>query len=243
MHTLINLINMDKDLEFLRKCDNDDLQVLCDYLTEKGSLSESLKNKDSYKKYYPNNLIAMVDDIECEFREFGSNTFFNFFGITNSYKKILCKVCDKMKVNYNKKQEVCFIEQNLLLKVLTDSVEKMSQEQIENIVKDMHLNVNIPTKEAVVAALQAGVKLGGFAVYQGALIVANGFANAVLGKGLTFVANKTLTKVIGAFAGPIGWAITAIWAAIDIAGPAYRVIIPACIQIAYMRTKLNSTLG
>ena len=138
---------------------------------------------------------------------------------------------------------MCFIEQNLLLKVLTDSVEKMGQEEIDNIVKDMNLNVNIPTKEAVVAALQTGVKLGGFAVYQGALIVANGFANAVLGKGLTFVANQTLTKVIGAFAGPIGWAITAIWAAIDIAGPAYRVIIPACIQIAYMRTKLNSTLG
>lgn len=242
MHTLINLINMDKDLEFLTKCDNDDLKVLCDYLTEKGSLTESLKNKDSYKKYYPNNLIAMVDDIECEFRKFGSNTFSNLFGKTNSYKKILCKVCDKMKVNYNEEQNVSFIEQNLLLKVLTDSVEKMSQEEIENIVKDMHLNVNIPTKEAVVAALQAGVKLGGFAVYQGALIVANAVAKIVLGKGLTFVANQTLTKVIGAFAGPIGWGVTAVWTAIDIAGPAYRVIIPGCIQIAYMRTKLNSTL-
>ncbi len=233
---------MDKDLEFLTKCDNDDLKVLCDYLTEKGSLSETLKIKNSYKECYPNNLTAMVDDIEYEFREFGSNTIFNILGKTDSYKNILCKVCDKMNVNYNKKQEVCFIEQNLLLKVLTDSVEKMGQEEIDNIVKEMNLNVNIPTKEAVVAALQTGVKLGGFAVYQGALIVANGVARAVLGRGLTIVANQTLTKVIGVFAGPIGWAITAIWAAIDIAGPAYRVIIPACIQIAYMRTKLNSTL-
>ena len=37
--------------------------------------------------------------------------------------------------------------------------------------------------------------------------------------------------------GPIGWAITSIWTIIDIAGPAYRVTIPACIQIAYMRNK------
>lgn len=73
--------------------------------------------------------------------------------------------------------------------------------------------------------------------------MANQVAKVVLGKGLTFAANQTLTKVIGAFAGPIGWVVTAVWTAFDIAGPAYRVIIPACIQIAYMRTKLNSTLG
>lgn len=35
--------------------------------------------------------------------------------------------------------------------------------------------------------------------------------------------------------GPIGWAITAIWTAIDIAGAAYRVTIPAVIQVAYLR--------
>ncbi|HNE26607.1 MAG TPA: ubiquinol-cytochrome C chaperone family protein, partial [Pseudomonadales bacterium] len=35
--------------------------------------------------------------------------------------------------------------------------------------------------------------------------------------------------------GPIGWAITGIWTAIDIASPAFRVTIPAVIQIAALR--------
>ena len=39
------------------------------------------------------------------------------------------------------------------------------------------------------------------------------------------------------FAGPIGWLLTVIWTAIDVAGPAYRVTIPCCIQIAYMRRR------
>lgn len=230
---------MDKDLEFLRECENHDLRILCDYLTEKGSLSESLKKKEIYNECYPNKLTSIVEDIECEFRKFGSNTVLNLFGKTSSYKDILCKVCDKMKVNYNKNQEVSFIEQNLLLKALVDSVEKMNDSDIDNLIKEMKINVAKPTKEAVVAALQAGVNIGGFAVYQGALIVANAVARAVIGSGLTFAANQTLTKVIGVFAGPIGWVITTVWAAFDIAGPAYRVIIPACIQIAYMRTKSN----
>ena len=37
--------------------------------------------------------------------------------------------------------------------------------------------------------------------------------------------------------GPIGWVITGLWTAIDIAGPAYRVTIPAVIEIVVLRQK------
>ena len=33
----------------------------------------------------------------------------------------------------------------------------------------------------------------------------------------------------------IGWIITGIWTAIDIAGPAYRITIPAVLQVAMLR--------
>jgi uncharacterized protein YaaW (UPF0174 family) len=42
-------------------------------------------------------------------------------------------------------------------------------------------------------------------------------------------------------AGPIGWVISGIWAAYDIAGPAYRVIIPCTITIAYLRSIYDKT--
>ena len=62
-------------------------------------------------------------------------------------------------------------------------------------------------------------------------------AKFLTGRGLTIAANAALTKWLSVFAGPIGWAVTALWTVIDIAGPAYRVTIPAVIQIAYMRQK------
>ena len=44
-----------------------------------------------------------------------------------------------------------------------------------------------------------------------------------------------MLKSISAFAGPIGWVITAAWTAFDVAGPAFRVTIPAVIQVAFLR--------
>ncbi|MDW2646713.1 ubiquinol-cytochrome C chaperone family protein, partial [Citrobacter sp. HN-141] len=41
----------------------------------------------------------------------------------------------------------------------------------------------------------------------------------------------------GAFAGPVGWVLSSLWLLIDLAGPAYRVTLPSCIFIAYMRQK------
>ena len=103
--------------------------------------------------------------------------------------------------------------------------------------------MNIPHqgfgKQAMIAAIQIAIKKGGFAAYKLAVIVANAVCRTLLGRSLSFAANATLTRWLSVFAGPIGWAITTIWTAIDIAGPAYRVTIPAVIQIAYMRTKIN----
>ncbi|OOQ19452.1 ubiquinol-cytochrome C chaperone, partial [Helicobacter pylori] len=40
--------------------------------------------------------------------------------------------------------------------------------------------------------------------------------------------------------GPVGWIITGVWTAIDIAGPAYRVTVPACILVTTLRKKLKA---
>lgn len=48
-------------------------------------------------------------------------------------------------------------------------------------------------------------------------------------------------RLFAVLAGPIGWVISGIWAAYDIAGPAYRVIIPCTITIAYLRSIYDKT--
>ncbi|MNL52706.1 hypothetical protein D3C87_1759020 [compost metagenome] len=70
------------------------------------------------------------------------------------------------------------------------------------------------------------------------MIVANAVARAVLGRGLTLAANAGLARMIGVFAGPIGIAITALLTIPAISGPAFRVTLPAVVQIAAMRQQM-----
>ncbi|EJB35785.1 ubiquinol-cytochrome C chaperone family protein [Helicobacter pylori] len=45
---------------------------------------------------------------------------------------------------------------------------------------------------------------------------------------------------MGVLAGPIGWVITGALVSINLAGPAYRVTVPACVLIATLRLKLKA---
>ena len=128
---------------------------------------------------------------------------------------------------------------NLLMNILTDSMEKMSPEDLKKISEEFNIKTSKLTPESVIAGLQLVIKFGGFTSYKVALIVANSVAKFIFGRGLPFVVNSGLVRVMSIFAGPIGWVLTGIWTAVDIAGPAYRVTIPAVIQIAFLRAKLK----
>ena len=229
----------DKDLEFLQECSSDDLSVLVSFLTKTkdGSLrqTEELTEEARYKQYYPDhskywNLIA------AELQTFGGNTFLNKVrGYGVPYRELLMDACNKMKVNYNSSASVEVIEMDLLMKILTDSIEKMDTEKLRTIVEDLNLKTTDLSKQAVIAALQAGVRFSGFAAYQAAVIVANQVAKMLIGRGLSVAANAGLNRAIAAFTGPIGWVLMGLWTLIDIAGPAYRVTIPCVIQVAFLR--------
>ncbi len=55
---------------------------------------------------------------------------------------------------------------------------------------------------------------------------------------MVYVVGKVaLKKTLGILAGPIGWVITGALVSINLAGPAYRVTVPACVLIATLRLK------
>ena len=121
------------------------------------------------------------------------------------------------------------------MKVFTDSMKEMSPEDLEEICSQLKLSPTRYTPEAVTVALKAAIRLGGFLPYQIAVIVANAVAKALIGRGLSLGANAALTRLMGTFAGPIGWILSAGWMLMDIAGAAYRVTIPTVIMVAYLR--------
>lgn len=235
---------MAKDLEFLRIADNDDLRIVVDYLTKDKNginrLTENLTGTDEYRSHYPNDLYCISESMADELCRYGGNTFMNFIrGGGVEYKEILIDVCKKLKVNFNRQSSIEVIEMNLLQKIFLSSLEEMSSCELEILMKEMNIPVQSYNKQAMMAVIQIAIKRGGFASYKIAVIVANAVAKSLLGRGLSIAANASLTRWMSIFAGSIGWAVTVLWTIIDIAGPAYRVTIPAVIQIAYMRTKLN----
>lgn len=231
----------DPDLEFLGTLSSEELKDLVYLLTydKDGETrwTEMLTSNEKYKAYYPEHN-QYWQEIAEELQYFGGNTFVNLArGHGVAYKEILCDVCDKMKVNYNKYSATKQIEQNLLMKILEDSLDKMSSEEIKKLATEMGLdNKQFTTKQAMVSVFIAVFKAGGFKSYKLTLIVVNAVLKAIIGRGLTLAGNAALTRTAAILTGPIGWAITALWTAVDIAGAAYRVTIPAVIEIAYLRS-------
>jgi len=155
------------------------------------------------------------------------------------YKEVLCDVCDKMKVNYNKNSAVGIIENGLISKVLEDSLEKMSPDEIRRLATELGIkNTQNITKQVLLGSFQTIFRAGGFKSYQLTVIVVNAVLKALIGRGLSFAGNAAATRVFAVLSGPIGWVITGLWTAFDIAGAAYRVTIPAVIQVAALRQKI-----
>jgi uncharacterized protein YaaW (UPF0174 family) len=233
----------DSDLEFLGQMKSEELSdlVYCLSHDRDGSvrLTEELTMNERYKQHHPDHekyweLIAA--EIQC----FGANTFATMLrgGKGVEYKEVLMDVCDKMKVNYNKDSSVEKIESNLLMKILTDALEKMSSDELKELAEATGVkNTSEITAQTMVGVFQAVFRAGGFKSYQLTLIVVNAVLKALIGRGLSLAGNAALTRTMAILVGPIGWVITGLWTAIDIAGAAYRVTIPAVIQVAALRQK------
>jgi len=239
----------DPDLKFLQECTNQQLDDLVYLLTHdkdgETRWTEELTTNSNYKNHYPNHQMYWKD-IAAEIQCFGANTFTTMFrgGKGVLYKEVLCDVCEKMKVNFNKDAKTETIENNLLMKIMTDALESMSPEQIKELGTDLGIkNTSGLTLQTLTAGFQAIFKAGGFKSYQLTAIIVNQVMKALIGRGLSFAANGTLMRTMSVLAGPIGWAITGLWTAVDIGSTAYRVTIPAVIQVAFLRSQRSAILA
>ena len=231
----------DEDLNFLGELSNEELEPLLDLLMfdkdNKKIFTEQITSDVRYIKNTPNHS-AYWDLIAEEYQKFGANSIVSLFrkgkGVT--YKEILCDVCDKMKVNYNKKSKTEDIERFLLQKILVESINKMSTEQIKEISNELDLNVSQYTHEAVIIALQFALS-NSLILYRGlAIVIFDSIIGQVISRGGIIVTTNILgSRLLSFFAGPIGLCVTGAWTILDIAGPAYRVTIPATIMIACLR--------
>ncbi len=223
----------DSDLEFLREIPNEELSILVELLTKDFNgakrYTEELTDKDLYKKHYPNHH-KYIDDILEELQTFGGHTLVNVFrGGGVLYKEILCDVCDKKKVTYNKENETIAIENALIEKIFKD-------------IKAL-LDKADPQKLKVITQELQSQKVDGLYMYQISAIVATAITEtltATTAIGATTLASVGASLGIGRVVGlinPVLMAATSLWLVSDAMGPAYRVTIPATLQIAFLRQR------
>jgi len=234
----------DEDLEFLQYMPSKDLDDLVYVLTHdprdgETRFSEELTTSSNYKKYYPDHN-KYWKEIATEIQTFGANTFATIFrgGEGVLYKEVLMDVCDKLSVNYNKKSKTEVIENNLLMKVLVDSMEKMSKDDLRKLGEELGIkNSEFITPEIITSGFLAIFKAGGFKSYQVTITIVNRIVEVLVGRGLSFAVNAMIPQILKVLTGPIGWVITGLWTVWDIAGPAYRVTIPVTFIVAALRKK------
>ncbi len=172
---------LDSDLEFLKRLSSNDLKDLFDALVydEDGTLrmNEELTSSLEYKRHgddyakYPRRI---AEELQC----YGGNTFINFFrneGVL--YKEVLCDAYDHLDINYNERSATSLIEQNMLSKLLKDSLEKMSRREIRELCDELGMtNINkmiSENKQALIASVLTLFKAGGSHSYALAVSVAD----------------------------------------------------------------------
>lgn len=225
---------MDKDLEFLNECTNDQLRNIADLLVynEKGQKrnDETLSSRKSYSTHYPNEIKKIVPDIVDELQRYGGNKILNALrGHGIQYRNILEDICDQYKIKYNEFNTIEEVEGFLLRKLLITSVDNMTMDDIQSI------STEIKSKEALKDLLSTGklsspliLKMTTMMVYGILQKMGIMMANAIVGRVM-------FGRAFAFLAGPIGWVLGGAWMAYDLLGHSYKVTVPCVITISYYR--------
>ncbi|HCR1907646.1 TPA: DUF3944 domain-containing protein [Enterobacter kobei] len=231
----------DVDLQFLGRCENEDLDLLVSLVTHDPrdkSLrwTETLSGSDNYKRFHPAHR-NYWQEIAAEIQTFGASSIASMFrcGKGVLYREVLCDVCDHAGVKYKKEEATETIELSLLMKMLEKSLSEMSPADLREFADSMGTELTAPTVPLILMAIQTAVRSSGFAAYRLSVVMLSTLAKVVLGRTLPIVTYLTLTRSISVLAGPVGIALSTGWLIADMAGPARRVTVPACLLVACLR--------
>lgn len=230
----------DKDLRFLSSCENEDLRVLCDILTHDRlgniRITEQLTSTDEYNRNYPEDMLFLVPQISNELLKYGSNTLATFWhNEPDSYETVLRRVCKQMDVRTMEQDSVAKMEHNLLTTLCQDTLNKMSERELRLLANENGIPDKTLTRQALTAALLMAIRTSRAVLTRIAARVIQYIVEIITVRGVATAGIETATRAVSSALGPIGWIALGAWTVYDISSPAYRVCVPAVLQVAYMR--------
>lgn len=226
----------DIDLNFLQHCTEEQLKEIAVLLThdDKGKrrLASGLLKHEAFKAldHHPEQYRRNWQLIAGELQHFGGDSIANKVrGYGLQYREILIDVSKRMKLKIDKKMSTLDIEQSLLEHFLRSSWQKMNETQRSQFL------VAVDTKTTELEDLlpvlmqdkQLAVGLSHLLSGQLSKILRTHIAIGVIGHGLV--------RGVG-LGGPFGAALNGVKA---VSGSAYRVTIPAVLQIACLRRMIR----
>ena len=230
----------EKDLRFLSSCENEDLRVLCDILTHDRlgniRITEQLTATDEDNRNYPEDMLFLVPQISNELLKYGSNTLATFLhNEPDSYETVLRRVCKQMDVRTMEQDSVAKMEHNLLTTLCQDTLNKMSERELRLLANENGIPDKRLTRQALTAALLMAVRTSRAVLTRVAARIIQYIVEIITVRGVATAGIETATRAVGGVLGPIGWIALGAWTVYDISSPAYRVCVPAVLQVAYMR--------
>ena len=239
---------MDKDLAFLVRCSNEELESLFEFLIK--AKTEFITCSEEYKKYGAD-YRQYVDLLAQELLDFGSNTLW----FREDYHTVAKDACKKLGVSCSSSDSAEEIEDKMCAHIMGETWKTLSIDTQRAFLETWGYNGK--TDHTVLKAVGPQLffsllRENSLASYQISIVVANTVVRQTLNKSLSFAAvalakplvtgaiassaaGFTLGRAAAILAGPIGWALTAGWAIVDIAGPAYRITVPAVSYIGCLR--------
>lgn len=234
-------IKYDDDLlDLLIQASNEDIAPLIDYITDCGkgrvSLSKenckALINARTQGTYTPLVLRTLIRELQ----HFGGNSLVNLFRSNGvSYSEIVFDVADHLSVKRSDGESLPDIERNILGKLWKLTVSGTSAADRKALIHSLEKQRNLT---GTLEELRAAFNLGpGSISITAASLLSNALAANTLGSGAT----AGLTAVAGrggaTALGPIGLALSGVWATYSLTAQAYRITMPCVVQIALIRLK------
>lgn len=235
----------DADLaDVLMSASTDDIGLLIDVITDSGkgriSLSSSVCRQLTAAREQGADESARAILAE-ELTRFGGNSLVNLFrgGSGVAYRELLADVASHVGAENKAKVSCAEMEMAVIAKVFEQSLARMSEEDRRTLFESLGATAYKPgMAPSALAAFLLSLRASGLGSYNLAAMVASATMSSLLGRGVVFAGSSTLGRGLAVLAGPLGWAITGIWTAFDLASPAYRVTVPCVIQIGHMRQKM-----
>ncbi len=233
-------------LPVLRRASHDDLKHIVEALDR--SWDVHIKSDVRYRRA-AHDLTIIPEVIADHVTRAGGNAVRNKLrGGGPPYEEVLRDVCKVMKVEIEKDMTVLAIEEKMLKDIIERLWEAMSPEQRKEV-----LQAAAKQKDGAAQAFadapvdklwllpfstlmaQVGLAMAALIMKQMGVQLAGMAAGQALRMGLNVAASAALARGVAVFTGPVGWAATAAWTAVEVLGPSYRGLAPAVFHIAWLR--------